>query len=245
MHAQAHVHYETGDHLAGLAWLDGWITDRGARPRTGRTSPGTRRCTSWPWRRRAGCCATPRSSRRRRVSGVRALVDSASLLWRIRMTGAAPAGDLAALLRALPEPLLTTPPTPFVALHAAIALAATGDCRRLVALRRHARSGPAAMADLIAPLADALCDVVHDDPERALDTLLGLGGADALIPLGGSAAQREIVQETLIHCAIAGGRPDIAADVLTLRIERRNSPADRRRRDVLLRSSAHRRGRVS
>src|SRR5439155_23585102 len=31
VHAKAHVHYETGDHRAGLAWLDGWIATCGAR----------------------------------------------------------------------------------------------------------------------------------------------------------------------------------------------------------------------
>jgi hypothetical protein len=90
----------------------------------------------------------------------------------------------------------------------------------------------------VAPLADALCDVVHDDPERALDTLLALGGNSALVPFGGSAAQREIVEETLIDCAISGGRPEVAADVLSRRIERRNSPADRHRRDRLVRAAA-------
>src|SRR3954466_16250884 len=25
-HARAHAHYETGDHEAGLAWMDGWVT---------------------------------------------------------------------------------------------------------------------------------------------------------------------------------------------------------------------------
>jgi uncharacterized NAD(P)/FAD-binding protein YdhS len=241
VHAQAHVHYETGDHRAGLAWLDGWIATCGAKA-------SHLAHFSWHAALHELALGDPVAVATRyeaqlappSVSGVRALVDSASLLWRMRMTGATPAADLAVLLRAVPDPLLTKPPTPFVALHAAIALAAAGDCRRLVTLRRYARSGTAAMSDLVAPLADALCDVVHDDPERALDTLLGLGGADALIPLGGSAAQREIVQETLIHCAIAGGRPDVAADVLMRRIERRNSPADRQRRDVLLRSSPHR-----
>ena len=30
-HARAHAHYETGDHDAGLAWMDDWITGDGAR----------------------------------------------------------------------------------------------------------------------------------------------------------------------------------------------------------------------
>src|SRR5215210_3256240 len=29
-HARAHAHYETGDHAAGLAWMDAWVTGDGA-----------------------------------------------------------------------------------------------------------------------------------------------------------------------------------------------------------------------
>ena len=29
-HARAHAHYETGDHEAGLAWMDDWVTGDGA-----------------------------------------------------------------------------------------------------------------------------------------------------------------------------------------------------------------------
>jgi pentatricopeptide repeat protein len=29
-HARAHAHYETGDHEAGLAWMDSWVTGDGA-----------------------------------------------------------------------------------------------------------------------------------------------------------------------------------------------------------------------
>jgi tetratricopeptide (TPR) repeat protein len=238
VHAKTHVHYETGDHRAGLAWLDAWIETSGAK---------ASHLAHFSWHaalheialgddaavqaRFAAQLAPPQ------VNGVRALVDSASLLWRLRMTGSAATGDIAAVLDVVPGTLLSAPPTPFVGLHAAIALAAAGDCGGLVRLRRHARSRGAAFTDLVAPLADALCDVVHDDPERALETLLALGGDAALVPLGGSAAQREIVEETLINCAIAGGRPEIAADVLSRRIERRNSPADRNRRDGLVRAA--------
>lgn len=31
VHARTHVHYETGDHAAGLAWIDSWIVERGRR----------------------------------------------------------------------------------------------------------------------------------------------------------------------------------------------------------------------
>lgn len=48
VHAQTHVMYETGQHDEGRVWLDHWSARPGARRGTGRTSPGTRRFTSWP-----------------------------------------------------------------------------------------------------------------------------------------------------------------------------------------------------
>lgn len=29
-HARAHAHYETGDHTAGLVWMDAWVAGSGA-----------------------------------------------------------------------------------------------------------------------------------------------------------------------------------------------------------------------
>ena len=234
VHAKAHVHYETGDHRAGLAWLDGWIASCGARA-------SHRAHFSWHAalhelalgddaalaRRYAGELAAPG------VIGVRALVDSASLLWRSRVVGAALPGAIEDVLPAIPEQLLAEPATPFVGLHAALALAAAGDCRGLARLRRWAERQPdGPFPATIAPLADALCDLTHGDPDRALATLLALPGVDRL---GGSAAQREIVEETLVHCAIAAGRPDVAAERLHRRLDHRSCPRDRERVAALAR----------
>ena len=48
-HARAHAHYETGDHHAGLAWMDAGWPATAPRSTASATSPGTRRCTSCPW----------------------------------------------------------------------------------------------------------------------------------------------------------------------------------------------------
>jgi len=136
------------------------------------------------------------------------------------------------VLATVPGALLVEPPTPFVGLHAAIALAAVGDCRRLAQLRRSAAArGSAAFTDTVAPLADALMHLVHGDADRATDALLALPGVDRL---GGSAAQREIVEDTTIYCAIQAGRRDIAQSLLQTRLGRRCSPRDVHRRAQLL-----------
>ena len=58
-------------------------------------------------------------------------------------------------------------------------------------------------------------------------------GLVPLLPLiarvGGSKAQHEVVEETLLHALISGDDHDRAARLLSARLERRASPLDRRR----------------
>ena len=46
VHAKTHVYYETGEHIAGLEWLDPGSPPAAREHRTARTSRGTPRCTS-------------------------------------------------------------------------------------------------------------------------------------------------------------------------------------------------------
>jgi tetratricopeptide (TPR) repeat protein len=236
-HAKAHVHYETGDHRAGLSWLSRWIVDSG---------PQAAQRAHFSWhaaihelalgdyealaRRYATQLAPPA------VRGVRALIDSGSLLWKARVGGlpAGPSG-VEAVLQTVPDRLLAEPPTPFLALHVAVTLAAANDCRGLSRLRRYAESSdtPAFFAT-VAPLAEALIDVLHGDFEVATNALLALD-AEGVDVLGGSAAQREIVEDTLVYTAIQAGRYDLAFSALERRLDRRESPHDRSRRRVLAR----------
>ncbi len=89
------------------------------------------------------------------VTGVRSLIDSASILWRWRLSvtdwdvaaatvgatpvfaGEAPPAPVASVIGALDPALLTRPQTPFVALHAAVALAAADRADDLRRLAKH------------------------------------------------------------------------------------------------------------
>ncbi|WP_241831125.1 hypothetical protein [Parafrankia soli] len=233
VHAKTHVHYETGDHEAGLAWLDGWISTCGS-------DSSHRAHFAWHAALHELALGDDSAARTRfstqlsppAVSGVRALIDSASLLWRGFAAGAWTSVELGPVLETVPGTLLVDPPMPFVGLHSAVALAAAGDCRRLAQLRRSAaaRTSPV-FTDTVAPLADALMHLLHGDPDRATDALIALPGVERL---GGSAAQREIVEDTTIYCAIQANRPNIARSLLQNRLERRCSPRDVHRRAQLL-----------
>jgi tetratricopeptide (TPR) repeat protein len=232
VHARAHVHYETGDHRAGLTWLDRWIAGCGARSShrahfswhaaLHELSLGDREAVL---RRYRAQLAPPR------VGGMRALVDSAALLWRARMIGMSDLADAAAALSVAPRAVLAEPPTPFAGLHVAVALAAAGSGDRLVGLRRYAeRQRNPAFPEVIAPLCEALGALLAADHAAAYRILGELRGVDRV---GGSAAQREIIEETALFCAVAAGDSDAARQVLTARLDRRDSVLDRRRLGAL------------
>ena len=87
VHARAHVFYETGQHAAGLAWLDEWIRTRGPEA-------NHRSHFSWHAALHELMQGDVEAVRRRYerelapplVTGSRALVDSGALLWRCHVT---------------------------------------------------------------------------------------------------------------------------------------------------------------
>jgi uncharacterized NAD(P)/FAD-binding protein YdhS len=218
VHARAHVYYETGDHVAGLEWLDGWISGPGL-------TAYHRAHYSWHaalyelalerkadvWARFRAQLAPPA------VNGIRALVDSASLLWRCHLFGVwplpLPIGDV---IGAVPDSLLRRPPTGFVAMHAALALAAAGDLVQLDALRRYAGSRPEPVFELVATLVVALTAYVTGDYARAARVIAGRTGEWA--KLGGSDAQREVIDDTLLSALIHAGRCDDARTLTLARV---------------------------
>jgi hypothetical protein len=248
VHAMTHVMYETGQHEAGRTWLDHWVTESGR-------SASHRAHFSWHAALHELTLGDTEAVRRRyysqlappAVCGVRALIDSASLLWRWRVTtsdwdraascgspmqrafadeGAPP--PVRPVLEAVDRALLERPETPFVALHAAMALAAAGDTTRLRSLRLHCeRSSDVTVKTVVAATCDALAAVLEarwHDAARILGDVLPV-----LVRVGGSAAQREVVEETLLFCLVNDDQAEQAAALLGGRLDRRPSPLDRRR----------------
>lgn len=232
-HARAHAHYETGDHEAGLAWMSGWVLGDGA---------GTEGLSHFSWHAALHelSLADLDAVRRRYESqlrpgntlGCRALVDTGSLLFRWALTpGADAVPDVAEVIRVTGQETMRHPATPFLALHAAIALLASGQAAELQTL-----SGWAAdhqhptMRDVVAPLAAALGLMAAGAPSRAADELARL--APSIRRLGGSDAQREVVEEARIAALLRADRWGEARALLDARLDRRHSPRDVRWRAV-------------
>jgi len=234
-HALTHVFYETGRHAEGLRWLDDWLRDN--RRTTFQPSH-----YSWHAALHELALGDEDAVRRRyarelslaSVQGVRALVDSASLLWRARIDdawlGAVPIDEV---LSVVDEQLLVRSPTPFVAMHAAVALAARGDAVGLRQLGRRAALDPRrAYRELVVPLAAAMAALVDQRPDRAAQILLRL--MPEVEGFGGSKAQREVIELTLIHALMEAGNSRAAQQLIQHALDRPTQisrlPAQRSRR---------------
>jgi hypothetical protein len=137
------------------------------------------------------------------------------------------------VLAAAGADLVDRPETPFVALHAALAVAASGDLARLATLRAHCEaSGELTVRTTVATVCDALLAAGEQDWGQAARLLTDV--LPGLPRVGGSAAQREIVEETLLFCLVSDGQAERAMRLLDGRLDRRTSPLDRRRRDSLV-----------
>lgn len=233
VHAQSHVLYETGQHDVGRVWLDHWVAESGR-------SASHRAHFSWHAALHELALGDTEAVRRRyysqlsapEVSGVRALVDSASLLWRWRVTTTETPPPVEPVLDVVDPVMLTRPQTPFIALHAALAHSAAGDLAALHALGQHCRNArDAALRGTVAALCDALAAALEERWAEAAALIEDV--LPTLTRVGGSAAQREVVDETLLLCLVRAGDTDRAAAVLDERLHRRPSPLDRRRRDTL------------
>ncbi len=228
-HARAHAHYETGDHAAGLSWMGGWLTRDGA---------ATQSLTHFAWhaalhelslgdldavRRRYDAQLLPEAG-----LGCRALVDSGSLLFRWAITpGAADVPDLRAVLAVTDREMLERPATPFVAMHAAVTMLALGDRAGLATLTRWAAGHAHPVhREVVAPLGTALRQMEAGRYSEAADALARLEVYS--YRLGGSDAQREILEETRICALLRADRYDDARRVLDDRLDRRRSPRDER-----------------
>jgi hypothetical protein len=228
-HPMAHVYFEGGDHAAGLAWLGGWELDE----HTDRAS-GFFPHLLWHGalhQLALGDADGVRASYRTIVGAdERArLMDGSSLLWRCQLVGHVPMGsDLAepTLARTVgrgEDPSLTT----FFGMHRALALATGNDADGLRRLAADAASWavPGA-AELLPGLARSLAAYVESSFAAAADGLLAL--EPQLVRFGGSHAQREVLEDTLISALVEAGRFEEALVRLDERLDRRESRLDRR-----------------
>jgi hypothetical protein len=230
-HVQSHVHFERGRHATGLSWLTSWCRDR--------MPTGSDFAPHLSWHAglhelalddreavlaRLGDLAGPDSSEGWLLS------NGASYLWRLRLAGLVEAGDdpSGGAIGERCRELAAAPGSVFLGWHLAIGLGCDGD---LTTLRRLAAGGLDAsapgVAEVVPAVAGAVADLLEGEPARAADALTAI--RPEAYRLGGSRAQREVLEDTLLAALVQAARTTEAAQVLTERLDRRPLADDSRR----------------
>ena len=162
------------------------------------------------------------------------IVDAAALLWRLSLAGADISGR-AQQLAADISPLAGQPVYLFNDWHAVMAFSLSGDHRRaedLIAANRQLPPGTNRAAAERAGLAllEGFSAFAQGDPGRAIDLMIDVRPrADAV---GGSHAQRDIIDLTLIAAAARAGEASLARALVTERALRKPSAEAAARRLV-------------
>jgi hypothetical protein len=111
----------------------------------------------------------------------------------------------------------------FADVHAAVAAAGardTGALERLVtALREHEAAGRQPAGPVVAALAEAVAAFARGDYATTIDRLTPV--LDDHVRIGGSRAQRDLVEHTLLAACLRAGRAADAAAVISRRPARR------------------------
>ncbi len=214
-HIRAHVYYEGGERAAGLAYLEDWWKDYPKasllhchiswhialwRMELGRTQE------AWAFYRaplRPGASTGP---------PLNTLTDSASFLFRAEMAGAQRDPELWRELSTYATQCFPAPGIAFADVHGALAHALAGNGEALAKIVERPK-GPA--ADVVAPLARAFAAFSREDWTEASAQFSGILAAHERV--GGSRAQRDLIEYALAVCLLRSGRIEEARQLLQTR----------------------------
>lgn len=221
-HLRTHVHVETADHEAGLAWLDSYRKQMDPRGDYVHHLSWHAALHTLALGDADGTLARLADMSGPDCDAFRHVVDNGTLLMRCRLYGLLGPDDDPSSGCAGDPPVawLAEMPSMYVGFHTAVGLAVQrrSDDLRALARRAPSMAMPGA-ADLLAPLCRALADYVDRRHDVATDALLAL--RPSTYRWGGSRAQRDVVDDILVDCAIRAGRDDVATALLVERTDRR------------------------
>ena len=229
-HAWAHVLYERGEDEAGAAFVERWMPDYP-------TEAALHCHLSWHralfemGRGRFDVALDIYESSigpgRSLGSPFSTVVDAASLLWRRELAGAAPRPEAWRALAAHVATTFQSPSIAFLDVHCAVALAAAGDgsaLDRWVARLREAEAQGKVPAGPVVPAVAAAMGAFAAG--RYEETIAGLAPVlDHFVRVGGSWAQRDLFEHTLLAAYVRAGRPAQASALLARRVARQPSVA--------------------
>ena len=229
-HSVTHAYFEWGDAATGGAFLGQWLAG---------FDPRATYHVHLSWHQALFALAQGRYRETLQLyedwirpaaiaKNIAGLADSASLLWRLRIYGGQDLPMPWSEVKEQAAPAADRPGPAFRDAHAALAFAATGDqellTRMLNRLRAEGEKGNDLAREIILPLAQGIAAFSQGDYAAAGDFLEPV--FPQLTRIGGSHAQREVFEDTLLESYLRAERFDAAERMLTVRLSRRASPRD-------------------
>jgi Tfp pilus assembly protein PilF len=164
------------------------------------------------------------------------VTDGASLLWRLAAYGHSVPKEIWVDAAAHARRSFPKAGVPFADLHMALVAAATGDhaglAQRIADLEKRLADGKLPPGPMLPAVCRAALAFADGDYKRCANILEPV--ANEVVRIGGSHAQREIVEDTLLVAFMKGGEPAKARELLDRRLHRRPSPRDARWRAAVM-----------
>jgi tetratricopeptide (TPR) repeat protein len=226
-HNLAHIQFETLDTAAGAAFLDEWMEGYDRRASFHCHLAWHQAMFALHQGRYAQALAIFERDIVGAVNPRLAMIDGAALLWRFRLDGEPHAAAAWRSLADLAE-RVSRPGFVFGEIHAALAYAACGDTgaftRLLDGLRALDAKGHPIAGTVALPMAQGAAAFAAGDHAGALAHLEPV--EQEFHRVGGSHAQWELFEETMVVCYLALARYDDALRLVRRRLQRRASPRD-------------------
>ncbi len=229
-HSLAHALFEQGDMAAGRAFLSGWLPAH-----QGSSFLHGHLC--WHVALSAledgdvdGALEVYEQQIKpagRRYPPLNIFTDTASLLWRLALAGKAGLEPYWREVAAYGDLCFPRAGAHFADVHYALVAAATGDkiletrLAELEALETDGRLAPGPSVIGLCRGIRAFAEGDNDSAIRILEPLM-----PEVVRIGGSHAQRELWEDTLIVACLRGGYVDKAARIIAARLDRRPSARD-------------------
>jgi len=161
---------------------------------------------------------------------INSVTDTASLLWRMMMEGHAVPVDAWRDAAAHPERSFPNAGVTFADVHMALVTAATGNAagleQRIATLEKRLGEGKLAAGAVVPGICRAVRAFAGGDYADCVRTLEPL--ANDVVRIGGSHAQREMIEDTLLMALMKSGEAEKARGLLDRRLHRRPSLRDAR-----------------
>ena len=219
-HARAHVHYELGEDRGANLFLSNWLP---TFPRQallhGHISWHAAICALMLGDADRALAIFNADLRPGRAEGPPLLVlaDAAALLWRMELAGCSRQTAAWPLVHAYSKEKFPTAGVTFADVHNALVFAVTGDRESSARLADELRAGIGKQwaADIAEPIARGFQAFANEDWPGAIHAMAPV--SEALVRIGGSRAQRDLVENTLLAAYLRGGQDEQAKALLARR----------------------------